>query len=221
MSRFNDRFKSAPWLKDAENIKILVGGTGGIGSNTLYCLTKTIPAQYFIIDDDVVEEYNVYTQFFKKEDVGLPKVTACFNSIKSYTDTQVSAFKRRITDTDTMPIVISAFDNMAARKQLFNAWKSREDRELYIDGRLRATLYEVYIVQKGDEERYEATLFDDSATSDGDCTFKQTTHFGMLIGARITQMLCNYLSNKQNPDSFVVPFKVEELGDLVFFKMEE
>ena len=47
----NDRFKEAPWYTDLDKESILIGGVGGIGSATLYCLSKTVPAKYFIYDN--------------------------------------------------------------------------------------------------------------------------------------------------------------------------
>lgn len=115
--------------------------------------------------------------------------------------------------------MIAALDNMAARKQMFDYWKSRDDRELFIDGRLRANLYEVYAVTKGNEAKYEETLFMDSEVDDGPCTFKQTSYFAGLIGARITHILVNYLTNKYSGEEVsVVPFKVSEVGETILHR---
>lgn len=80
--------------------------------------------------------------------------------------------------------------------------------------RLRANLYEVYVVIKGREEEYEKTLFNDSEVDDGPCTFKQTAYFGMLVGARITHVLVNYLTNKYAKEEVCnLPFKISEFGE--------
>ena len=105
---------------------------------------------------------------------------------------------------------------MKARKELFEIWASKNDRELYVEGRLAATYYEVYTIIPGREEEYRETLFDDSDVSEGPCTFRQTTHFGMLIGARITQIVTNYLSNKLSKMEIAnIPFCVSEIGEMV------
>lgn len=216
---YDGRFKDAPWYNMKPNI--LVGGVGGIGGNALYCLTKSIPGTYYIIDDDVVSTHNIGSQFFRKEDVGKPKVEAIKEAIRSYTDSStIFSFKRKIDSSHYMPITIAAFDNMAARKQLFEIWKNREDRELYIDGRLRASLYEIYAVTPGREEEYEKTLFSDDKGDDGPCTFKQTAYFGMLIGARITHILVNFLTNKALGENVAnVPFFITEVGEPLFINI--
>lgn len=56
-NQFSDRFKAASWMELRPSI--LVAGIGGIGSNTLYNLWKTIPADYYAVDMDNVEEINI------------------------------------------------------------------------------------------------------------------------------------------------------------------
>ena len=109
---------------------------------------------------------------------------------------------------------------MKTRKQIFDVWRSKDNRELLLDGRLRANYYEVYAVVPGKEEEYEKTLFSDSEIAEGPCTFKQTAYFGMLIGARITQIIVNYLTNKYAEEPLCnVPFKVSEFGEPFSFEI--
>lgn len=207
------RFKDSPWFN--ENPSILIAGTGGIGSNTAYCIAKSIPCKLYLIDNDVVEEHNVGTQLFRIGDIGQKKVDSLSNSLKQYGALgAIYTIPTKIDSSSYCPITISAFDNMKARKQLFEIWESKGDRELLIDGRLRASMYEIYIVVPGREEEYRKTLFDDDEVDEGPCTFKQTTHFGMLIGARITQIVANFLTNKNvGMDIASVPFYISEVGE--------
>lgn len=215
-SKYNQRFKDAPWYNGCTKEQILVIGAGGISSNTMYCMAKTIPATYYIMDRDTCEEINVGTQMFDKQQVGKKKVAALKETLDRFTTAKVYTLDQWYNN-EYMPIMITGLDNMEARKQSYEEWKKHEDRELFIDGRLRANLYEVYVVTKGREEQYEATLFDDSEVDDGPCTFKQTAYFGMLIGARITQVLVNYLTNKYSKEEMcTIPFLVKEFGELFY-----
>lgn len=222
-NQFSDRFKSASWMELRPSI--LVAGMGGIGSNTLYNLWKTIPADYYAVDMDNVEDINVFTQFFSKDSLGKPKVTAVASILKGLTgelpDRSLSTINKKIVpDTPNpmvLPITISAFDNMTARRTIFEQWKNLSNREILLDGRLRATYYQVITVVKGREDEYEATLFEDGEIEPAPCTYKQTPHFGMLIGARITHILTNYLTNKVLEEEInVVPFMIEENGDNMY-----
>ena len=221
MQNYNDRFKDAPWYN--LNPRIYIGGAGGIGSNTLYCMAKTVPATYFVIDDDIVDSHNIGSQFFSSEDVGKHKVYALQSLFTNLAPTsQINPLIGRVANKSVvLPICISAFDSMSSRKALFEAWKQRGDREILVDGRLRANYYQIFTVLKGQEDKYEATLFDDEDVDEGPCTFKQTAYFGMLIGARITNILVNYLSNKAYGENVTnIPFMIEEMGDLMEIKTE-
>jgi molybdopterin/thiamine biosynthesis adenylyltransferase len=218
MYNYNNRFKDAPWYEKSLKENILVIGCGGIGSNALYCLTKTIPANYWIVDEDIVVEHNIGTQFFTKNQVDKYKVEAISETISNYADVHLVSFKKKFSN-EHFPITITALDNMKARKEVYELWKSKEDRELLLDGRLRANLYEVYVVTPGREAEYEKTLFEDKEVDEGLCTFKQTAYFGMLIGARITHCVVNYLINKYTKEEICnLPFKVQEIGEPFYFE---
>lgn len=218
---YNSRFKDAPWYNECTKEQILFIGQGGIGGNAMYCLAKTIPATYFIMDMDTVEDINVGCQFFNKTQVGKKKVLAIKETLDNCSLARINTLTQKYNNEYT-PIMISGLDNMEARKQVYEKWKSMENREIYIDGRLRASLYEVYVVIKGREEEYEKTLFNDSETDDGPCTFKQTAYFGMLIGARITHCLVNYLTNKYSKEGDIcsLPFRVQEYGEPFYIDVQ-
>ena len=219
--RINDRFKDAPWYTESTKESILLVGLGGIGGNSLYCLSKTIPAQYFLVDDDIVNEYNVGCQFFTTSQIGKSKLEAIIETLKPQSLAKFIPFKHKYA-YEYCPITITALDNMKTRKEVYENWKSHPDREILIDGRLRASLYEIYVVTPDREEEYEKTLFDDSEVDEGPCTFKQTSYFGMLIGARITQILVNYLTNKYTKEDIcAVPFKIQETGEPFYIKIDE
>lgn len=219
-AKITDRFKDAPWFEKSSQENILLVGCGGIGSNALFSMTKTIPANYYIIDDDIVDTINVGSQFFNKEQVGIPKVMACYHNSTIQSLAKVTAMKQ-LYNNEYMPITITGLDNMKTRKEVFDEWKKHDDRELFIDSRLRAQLYEVYVVTKGRENDYEKTLFDDSEVDDGPCTFKQTAYFAILVGARITHVLVNYLTNKHTGEELCnIPFKISEFGEPFYINIE-
>jgi hypothetical protein len=217
-NNYNSRFKDAPWYDKSINETILVVGAGGIGSNAMHCLTKTIPATYIIVDDDKVEEYNIGTQFFRTDFLNKSKVSAVVDNAKVFGSlAKVIALESKYNPTMYSPIFLTGLDNMKTRKECFEEWRKHEDRELFIDGRLRSNLLEIYSVQKGQEALYEETLFDDSEIDDGACTFKQTAYMAMMIGAKMTNILVNYLINKYSEEPLsVVPFKIKEYSELFY-----
>lgn len=227
-------FKESPWFSKSKEELISVLGVGGIGSNTLYNLAKTLLSEFAIFDDDLVETHNVGSQYFSLFDTGDSKVMALYKTLsEDYNGTaKINPFNFRISSEVPAsafyaPIMIVGFDNMESRKYAFDAWKEQYDRELFIDGRLRATQYEVFSVQASDdksrEKRYEETLFSDDEVIEEPCTFKQTAYAGMLIGARITSILTNYLANKYANEEqlYSVPFHYKELLEMCYTEINE
>lgn len=214
-------FKTAPWFEKSQYENISVIGLGGIGSNALYCLAKTIPGIYTIVDPDVVEAHNIGTQFYENEDINFYKVMAMKAKLNSQTTASFWPTKRRASKEEVYPITVAALDNMESRKEVFQWWKQLQDREILVEGRLTADHYEIHVVTPGREEEYEKTLFDSDEATKQPCTYKQTAYFGMLIGARITHILVNYLTNKYAEEPYcTLPFKVEEFGPMFYINIQ-
>lgn len=216
MSQAKERFKSAMWAGSSR--KILVGGAGGIGSWTVLFLGRSNDHELVIVDMDTIDELNLAGQFYRNRDVGATKAHALIDNVNLFNNPPLNVFAstnriETITGINQYPFVISAFDNMDAREYLFNQWKANPDRKLFIDGRLLAEQFEVYYVQKGMEERYEETLFKQSEAEEATCTFKSTSHFAAMCGARIVHGLNAFIANENMNDEFYeLPFKHYELG---------
>lgn len=215
----HSRFRDAPFFEKASQIEVFVGGAGGIGSYLAPYLSRIVKRIY-ISDYDIIEQVNLAGQNFSVNQVGESKIRAIHKIIADYGTAKVSAIQEKVTEDSDVPekYVFAAFDNMEARKNLFSIWKENENRELFIDGRLLADQYEVYFVQKGQEERYEATLFSDDEVPNVACTFKQTSHFAAICAARMVHGFTNYLSQDM---FYKIPFHVSEEGNLFHFEVKE
>lgn len=191
------RFKDAPFAN--VNWPVMVIGAGGIGSWTAFQLARLGIPDLFVFDHDMVEIHNVGGQFFKPADVGKSKVEALANALLDYSYERVHTVRERYNENSpTGPVMISAVDNMASRKIIFERWRSQEDRILFIDGRLDLEDVHVYCVCTPEqEEAYADTLVSDDELPDLSCTMKQTTHVAMLIASLITQSLVNHWCNVQ------------------------
>ena len=206
------RFRSAPFFEEANTLEVFVGGAGGIGSWLILYLSRIVN-RIHVYDYDKVEKVNLAGQLFKYSDVGNTKVGAIGLTAREYGDAQINTYPFKLEPITEVPeaFVFSAFDNMTARKDLFEIWKANDKRKLFIDARLLADQYEVYFVQKGMEEAYEATLFSDEEVEEVACTFKQTTHFAAICAGRMIHGFTNYLSQHM---LYKMPFKVVEEGNL-------
>lgn len=218
-NQYRERFKDADWANTLQTI--VIGGVGNIGSWVSLFLSR-IGHDLVLYDNDTVEDVNMAGQFYTTDNIGNYKADSvryqCIqfcgsnNDIDSITDLYTN-------ESMTTPIMISGFDNMAAREVMFNNWCSQEDRELFIDGRVTAEVGMVYFVQKGQEEEYRRVLFPDEAVIDAACSYKSTSHCGAYIASLMTNGLNSYLGNKVTGiDARSLPFEVQ--FQLPIFNME-
>jgi molybdopterin/thiamine biosynthesis adenylyltransferase len=209
------RFSDAIWAKDAADIDILIGGAGGIGS-WLTLFLASIGYTLHIFDFDTVEVHNLGGQFYGSNDIGISKLAALKKNILEFrNENNVNIYVEEYKeDSLVSPIMISALDNMKARRIMFDNWKAQEDRVAFLDGRMQAELGMFYCVLPGQEEMYEAELFDDSEVEELNCSYKSTTHCGAFIGSQLTSLITNLIYNiRVGIEVRSTPFKMEfELG---------
>ena len=196
---------------------IIIGGAGGIGSWLTLFLSRMLPPQSHLIiyDFDVVEEINIAGQLFRTSDVGRAKVTAIkeiAHDFSGYENIQKQAY-RYDSESLRSPVMFSAFDNMKARKDMFENWMKEAEvypNSIFVDGRLNAEQFQVYYVTLENALVYEKDhLFDDKEVDDVNCSYRQTTHFAAAIAAKMVQGFTAFLD-----DTYILPFRYEEIGPL-------
>lgn len=216
------RFSDAPWAKSTQHI--VVGGVGGIGSWAALYLAR-IGHHLYMYDMDSIDETNMGGQLYTIAQIGTNKAVATKANIHAFCgdDANVSVYEKYDEAKGVVtPVVFSCFDNMAARKLMFEKWAAYDKRELFVDGRMLAEIGMVFVVQKGQEEEYLKNLFDDSEVKDAPCSFKSTSHCGALIGSLMVSGLNNYLANKSagNNDRYI-PFKTDFALPMMYVAGEE
>lgn len=217
------RFSSASWYKYTHGIEAVIGGAGGISSWLALFLNRA-NIHTTIYDFDKVERVNLAGQFFSQRIIGQNKATGLGILIKDFTCRDVSVFNTPYDKTSQKhPYMFSGFDNMAARKIMFENWKDiveefyslPEDDEfrvsyrtpIFIDGRLTPDAFQIFCVTPDKIEEYEKTLFDDSEVEEPICSYKQTTHIAAMIGSFMTNFFLNHLNNALSGiDLYDVPF---------------
>lgn len=206
------RFSDAPWiLEDKDKPSITVGGAGGIGSWLLLFLSRTGNYErIYLYEDDTIDSTNMAGQFFTPKQIGEPKADAIRHNMQVYSEFNNTDVLGRFEEGGMVtPITFSGFDNMKARKDMFEAWKKLDDREIFIDGRMIMEDGQIYSVVKGNEAKYEETLFSDEEVKDAACSMKATTHCGAHTASVMLASLNNYLANKYYYKDYIreVPFK--------------
>lgn len=193
-----DRFKDAPWFNERAE-QTMIGGAGGIGSWLAFFLARA-GFDISIYDFDVLEEHNIGGQLYRTQDIGMKKVDALYDILKTFTDRQVNCFSDRITiDSPSHHFMFSAFDNMQARQDLFAVWKRDIHRcpvtPIFIDGRLEAEQMQIFCVTPDKIAEYEEQLFDDSEVEEAACSFRQTSHSASMIASKMTAFFTNHITN--------------------------
>ncbi len=106
-----------------KNSKVLVIGTGGLGSPTLIALTVAGIGEIGLVDFDKVEIHNLNRQTLHDENyIGTEKTTSAYNRLSSLNKTTViKTFSERLTDTLAIKlfpyydIIIDCVDNYETR----------------------------------------------------------------------------------------------------------
>jgi molybdopterin/thiamine biosynthesis adenylyltransferase len=219
------RFRDASWFEKLSKytVPIIIGGVGGIGSwLTLYLSRMMGPDSYLILYDfDKVEEINMAGQLFRIQDIGLLKVAAVKDVVAAFSgyDKIVAQPDRYDEDSLRSPVMFSCFDNMKARKVMFENWLQEAEKypeSIFIDGRLNAEQFQVYYVTLEWAKKYSDTyLFDDAEVEDAACSYKQTSHFAASIAAKMVQGFTGFLD-----DTYELPFRYEEIGPLFLTEID-
>lgn len=199
------RFSGTPWFGEFPGV--FIGGAGGIGSWVGFFLSR-IGFPLTICDFDSIEIHNLGGQLFRKSDIGKLKVHALAEIIRDFTSKNIAVKTYRIQEDSYLTgakYCIAAFDNMQARKLLFEAWirycggcsLQERNEAIFIDGRLEAEQLQIFCVPYSEEniENYRKFLFDDSEAESAPCTIKQTSHSASLIASLITGFLTNHHTN--------------------------
>lgn len=219
------RFKDAVWFPK-EDMDVIVGGAGGIGSWLTFLLCRLCVPQIYVYDFDILEEHNMSGQLYGPGHIGMPKVSALSQVCKQLADHTINAMNEKVTaDTMATNFMFGAFDNMVARKDIFTAWKGfvadwlavKAEVEagtttweeagllpyepIYIDGRLTLEQIQIFCVTPDRIEEYESVhLFDDSKVEEVECTLKQTSHTAAMIGGKMVGLFTNHLENISEGD---------------------
>ena len=201
------RFSDAPWY--SPGLEVVIGGAGGISSWLSMFLGRQ-ESYIHIFDFDTIDETNLGGQLYQHSDVGTSKVYAIENIVGQFTTGTLYTYEEPYTkDSLVLPVMFSGFDNMAARKLMFENWCKQEDRVVFIDGRLTSESGQIYTVTKGREDLYRSTLFDDKEVDEQPCSFKATSHCGAMIASYMTASLNNVIANqKDGTDDRDTPFKI-------------
>jgi len=201
--------------RDAEK-EISIIGTGAVGSVTAICLAKIGCSNIKVYDFDKVELHNLPSQFFSPDQVGMPKVSAIKDTIKKYTDVNVSEINDKWKDK-VSSIMILAVDSMKTRKEIYEQLKDKYMVELMVEARMGAENMRIYPLMPSDPSQqkfYEKTLYSDEEASQEICTNKSIAYNTFVIGGLIASIVKKHLKQEEVPKEIIFNLK-----DYAFLKL--
>lgn len=178
--------------------KITIIGAGAIGSFTALTLAKMGFVDISVWDFDEVSIENMNSQFYRRQDIGKPKVEALYGLICDFTETEIDCRKERYQGGMPLPgIVISAVDSMQARRLIWDTHKNRAPHtKRVIDPRMGAEVALMYVMDpnsKVDQATYEKTLYTDQEGLQERCTAKAVMYTATMLSGLVAKAVKDIL----------------------------
>lgn len=157
-----------------------------------------------VYDFDVIEEHNFPNQLLPEilsgtTTIGMPKVVALQALVLAMTSVKITAKNERYTHQELNGIVISAVDSMTVRMQIFEKIKRNPSVDLFIDGRMSATNFQVYAQLPFKTELWEKSWFMDGDGDQTPCTAKTIIYNTMGIASEIANIIKLFINDEKYP----------------------
>lgn len=194
---------------DKLNMPILVVGAGSIGSWTSLALLKLGCQDVTVVDFDDVGEENIGSQIYNSYDIGKWKVDAFKEKAALLVETLPKIIVDPVNDAHTIPssyeIVISAVDNMQARKDIFK--QLNPGKAWFLDGRMAANNIQVFATKMDDPDRvgfYDSTLFSSDDALPIACSERSVVYNCFVISGLLTDLVAKIANGKIPPKELIV-----------------
>ena len=162
-------------------------GAGGIGSWTTLTLAKMGCSNIVVYDDDIVEDHNVASQFFKEDQLELKKTEALKANVLEQTGREIEVEENKVEEAIDSGLVIITIDSMEERIRLAEIYK---DKDIFIiDGRMGGLQLEVYAIHSS---RYKDTTVDPDKVSHDACTARAINFNCLVIAGFIANLVRQY-----------------------------
>jgi len=183
--------------KDVLGTQITIIGAGAIGSWVCLSLAKMGFGYIRVYDYDTVDIENMNCQFYRFDDIGKKKIDALRDMVYEFTKVTIMGIDDKYTNQKHGGIIISALDNMKARRDVFEAHKASL-ADYIIDPRMGGEFATMYIIDPADEKdraHYEKTLHSDEEAVHERCTAKATMYTANLLGGLVAKAVKDIVTN--------------------------
>jgi len=194
-------------------VRATVVGVGAIGRQVALQLAAIGVPKLQLIDPDIVAIENLGAQGFLESDLDYPKVEAiagmCHQINPAVT---VTTAKQRFQSIQfTGGVFFCCVDKIEARKSIFNSVKGRAD--LFIDGRMSAEYFRIFIVHDNRSRNYyPTTLFNSDEAYRGACTAKTTIYCANIAAGFMVAQFAKWLRGCSLDKEVDVNLLANEIG---------
>lgn len=181
---------------------VTILGAGGIGSPTLLGLAKLGIPVINVVDFDTVESHNIPNQMYQLSDAGEVKVEALAALGRAFGAPEINAFNGKAQDHPELlkGVVVTGFDNMYARKDVWEMVKNNPEVDLLVDARLGGQGIVILTIDPSNENHqkyYEDTyLFDQSEAVEAPCTARGVIDVSLQVASLIGRQVRRYYSDQ-------------------------
>lgn len=170
------------------DVPITIIGCGAVGSFTALSLAKMGFWNLTLYDHDKVDTVNLSCQFYRYTDIGENKAVALAGLIEDFTKERVLAVPEKWNGQPLKGIVITALDNMATRRAVFEKLSESPAVKVLIDPRMGAQEALCFVAEPAvarSMKRFANSLYSDAEAVEEPCTAKATMYCVLGIASHV------------------------------------
>jgi hypothetical protein len=214
-------------ISPTEMTDITLIGAGAIGSAVGLMLSKLGVSDVMIYDHDTIENHNLPNQLYSRELLGSNKATALELVMRENSPIMDDTLrfsnrpeKWENTEEQAEPSAVSsvyivAVDDMATRRAIYQALKTKFSVQLMVDTRMSAENMRIYAGRPADpdfQEFYERTLYTDEEADDLPCTARSVIYNVFVIAGLVGSVLKKHWKKQKPPKEIIM-----DLSGLTFY----
>lgn len=186
-----------------QQMEIVVAGAGMVGGWLVPILTRT-GALVIVYDFDKVGLENLQCQPYRREDIGLSKVSAVARLCTS-AEVVIRVEERFPPEDDirTPDVVISCVDSMIGREEIAK-WCKGRNVGLFLDARVLGEIAAILsVTEKKGYTEYLRELPKDEDVPDAPCGARGTAYSGVAVASKMVGYVNNWAREIRVPKKIV------------------
>lgn len=190
-------------------------GCGALGSASAMALAKMGMKNFWLFDEDGVNEVNLPNQMYRIKDINKFKVEALREVMIEYNDEVLVLAENKMYITQPLQeIVIVTTDSMASRQAIWKQFLLQKRPWALIEARMGAEEGQIYTIKKdhigvsyADGKFYEDRLYSDAEAKEMPCTAKAIIYNVFMIASLVCRAYKAVVEGEKFPRELVFGIK--------------